>query len=97
DENVKPVANKAIVVRILHNLLDVAGGERALGAALRYLDAIVDLTPDGGRERWMRAVLSFQTGRKTAAREDVDWLLDHSPAGVNLRDVRQLLRELDRE
>src|SRR5262249_3972059 len=79
DEHLKPVGKKAIVVRMLHNLLNVAGGERDLDAALRYLDAIVDLTPEGGRERWMRAVLSFQNGRKTAAREDVDWLLDHAP------------------
>jgi regulator of sirC expression with transglutaminase-like and TPR domain len=82
---------------MLHNLLNLAGGERNLDAALRYLDAIVDLNPDGGRERFMRAVLSFQSGRKSAARADVDWLLDHSPEGVNLRDVRQLQRELDRE
>jgi hypothetical protein len=27
----------------------------------------------------------------------VDWLLDHSPAGVNLREVRELQRELERE
>jgi regulator of sirC expression with transglutaminase-like and TPR domain len=97
DEHLKPVAKAAMVVRVLHNLLNVAGGERDLDGALRYLDAIVGLTPDGGRERWMRAVLSFQTGRKTAAREDVDWLLDHSPEGVNLRDVRQLRQELERE
>lgn len=97
DDHLKPVAKKAIVVRILHNLLNLAGAERDLDAALRYLDAIVDLNPDGGRERWMRAVLSFQSGRKNAARADVDWLLEHSPEGVNLRDVRQLRRELDRE
>ena len=97
DEHLKPVGKKAIIVRMLHNLLNLAGGERDLDGALRYLDAIVDVTPDAGRERWMRAVLSFQTGRKAAARADVDWLLDHSPEGVNLRQVRELRKELERE
>jgi regulator of sirC expression with transglutaminase-like and TPR domain len=97
DDMLKPVAPRAIVTRILQNLLNLAGGERDLDAALRYLDALVDLSPTAGRERWMRAVLSFQAGRKAAAREDVDWLLDHKPAGVNLAEVRELQQALDRD
>ena len=97
DDFLKPIAKRVIVARILHNLLNLAGGERDLDAALRYLDVLLALSPDAGRERFMRAVLSFQAGRKAAARDDVAWLLDHKPTGVNLRDVHELKKELERE
>jgi regulator of sirC expression with transglutaminase-like and TPR domain len=96
DDDLKPVDKRAIIVRMLHNLLGLTRDARDIEGALRYLDAIVEIAPDAGRERWMRAVLSYQSGRKSTAREDADWLLDHSPEGVDLDDVRGLRRLLDK-
>ena len=33
---------------------------------LRYLDAILTVTPDAAEERWVRAVLRYQTGDRAA-------------------------------
>ena len=97
EEHLKPVTKRQIILRMLTNLLNVTREERDLDGALRYLDAIVDVSPEPGRERFMRAVLNFQTGKKDLTRTDVDWLLEHEPAGVNLRDVRELQRLLEKE
>src|SRR5262249_31080300 len=96
DDDFAPVTRRQIVVRVLTNLLSLARNERDPDGMLRYLDAIVDLTPEPGRERWMRAVVASQTGRPERARADVDWLLEKEPAGVNLDQVRELKRVLER-
>jgi regulator of sirC expression with transglutaminase-like and TPR domain len=96
DDHLKPVPKRAIIVRMLQNLLNITREEQDVEGALRYLDAMIDLSPDLGRERWMRAVLSFQTGRKEQAQKDVEWLLENKPAGVNLRQVEEFQRLMER-
>jgi hypothetical protein len=81
---------------MLHNLLGLTREERDLEGALRYLNTMIAVDSTLGRERWMRAVLSYQTGRRALAREDADWLLDHSAEGVDLDDVRGLRRLLEK-
>jgi regulator of sirC expression with transglutaminase-like and TPR domain len=95
DEDVAPATKRAIVVRMLHNLLNLARGDRDLEGMLRYLDAILAVAPDAGRERGLRAVLRAQTGRRDEARQDVNWLLEHKPEGVDLNAVRALQRVLN--
>ena len=85
---------KAIIVRMLHNLLNVAQDEKDLDGMLRYLDAILTVAPESSDERWARAVFRFQSGQREAALVDVDWLLDNSPPGVDLDRVRELKRLL---
>jgi regulator of sirC expression with transglutaminase-like and TPR domain len=88
------VPKKAIVVRMLHNLLRVAQDERDAAGALRYADAILALTPDAAEERGMRAGLRYQAGDRQGALEDVEWLLEHKPEGIDLDRVRQMKRFL---
>jgi regulator of sirC expression with transglutaminase-like and TPR domain len=97
NEHLKAVAPAAIVVRVLHNLLNLARDERDVPGALRYLSAIVAIQPDAGPERWMRAVIGYQMGLRTQARQDVEWLLEKKPSGVEIRNVRELQRLLDGE
>jgi regulator of sirC expression with transglutaminase-like and TPR domain len=85
---------KAIIVRMLHNLMNVAQDEKDLDGMLRYLDAILTVAPESSDERWARAVFRFQSGQREAALVDVDWLLDNSPPGVDLDRVRELKRLL---
>ncbi len=96
EEHLRPVTKRAIVVRMLHNLLGVARREGDAEAGLRYLEAIIAVAPDSVEERMMRSMLRFQTGRRQAAKEDLDWLLDRRPQGVDLQRVQELRRALDR-
>lgn len=85
---------RQILERLLHNLLGLAREDRDVYGALRYLDAIVAVNPDAAEQRWMRAVLRSQTGAKPQALEDVDWLLDKRPDGIDLERVTELRRLL---
>ncbi|HEY3968763.1 MAG TPA: transglutaminase family protein [Planctomycetaceae bacterium] len=87
---------QAIVVRMLHNLL---GSEQKAGnrdGMLRYLGAILAVSPNAGQERFMRGVLLLQSGRRAEATAEADWLLQHRPEGVNLNEVDELRRVLER-
>ena len=59
-----------------------------------YGDVVV--TSDAGQERWMRAMLRYQTGRRAAAAADADWLLEHRPPRVDMQRVEEFRRILDR-
>ena len=80
---------------MLENLLNLAQDEKDVEGMLRYLDAIVLITPDAARERWIRAVLHYNTRQREAAREDADWLIEHHPEGIDAKLVRELLDRLN--
>lgn len=90
DEQTVAVNKRAIIVRMLHNLLGVSRRNEDLTGALRYLEAIVTLMPEAAEDRFMRAVLRAQTGQKDAALSDIDWLIEHEPAGIDLTRVEEL-------
>ncbi|MSR57250.1 MAG: trypsin-like serine protease [Planctomycetaceae bacterium] len=90
------VTKRAMIIRMLHNLLGPAERAQDLEGMLRYLDALVAIAPDAGPDRGMRAVLLFQAGRRDEAIGDADWLLEHRPDGINLNEVDRLRRMLDR-
>lgn len=94
DEYLKPVNKRAIVVRMLHNLLNVAQREKDKAGMLRYVNAIVTVDPEAGPERGMRAGLRYDAGDRTGALEDVDWLLEHQPEGLDVETVRKFRRLL---
>jgi regulator of sirC expression with transglutaminase-like and TPR domain len=96
DEHLTPATKKAVVVRMVQNLMGLATRDADEAAMLRYLDLSLALAPDSGPERWMRAVLRFRGGQNRAAREDVDWLLEHEPAGVDREEVLELRKRLTR-
>lgn len=96
DKYFEAAGKRAIIIRMLHNLLGVAREEGDAAAVLRYLDAVLTIKPDAGDERWMRALVRFQSGERAGARVDTDWLLEHQPAGVPLERVRELQEALDR-
>jgi regulator of sirC expression with transglutaminase-like and TPR domain len=96
DADFAAASKRAIIVRMLGNLRGLA--ERASDAEglLRYLNAIVAITPDAGEPRWTRARLLLYSGRRAEAIVDADWLLEHHPEGINLNQVDELRRALDR-
>jgi regulator of sirC expression with transglutaminase-like and TPR domain len=96
DADFAPVTKKAIIVRMLHNLMGLTSEDGDLKSALRYLDTILAVAPESANERAARAGLRYQTGDRPGALEDVDWLLDRRPEGVNLERVQELRRLITR-
>jgi regulator of sirC expression with transglutaminase-like and TPR domain len=94
DAHLAVAGKKAIIVRMLHNLMGIARNEEDSEGMLRYLDTILTIDAEEAQERWMRAVLRYQTGRKQAALQDIDWLQEHQPEGIDLGQVRELRRLL---
>jgi serine protease Do len=92
-----PVTKKAIVIRMLHNLINVAENEKDRDSMLRYLDGIVAIDPNAHEERWARAVFRFQANRRAGSLEDCEYLIQHAPPEVDLERVRELRRFLQKE
>jgi serine protease Do len=95
-KHLEPITKKGIILRMLHNLLNVAQREQDLDGMLTYLDTIVAVEPQAHEERWVRAVFRWKAGRRDGAIADLDWLLEQNPPGVDLDRVRELHRLLTR-
>ena len=96
DDLLAVVGPKAILVRMINNLLGIATREDDAPAMHRYLDAILAVEPDSGRDRVMRMLVANRLGRKESARADALWLLDRAAEGIDLAAVRRFLEALDR-
>jgi regulator of sirC expression with transglutaminase-like and TPR domain len=94
EEYLAAVSKRAILVRMLHNLRNVAEGEKDKDGMLRYLNAIVAVDAEAVQERAMRMFLRYQTGDREGALQDVDWLLEHKPEGLDVERVREFRRVL---
>lgn len=90
DSDLTPATDSAILQRVLTNLLGVAQRNTDREAMLRYLDALLTIDASLTRERGMRAMVRFETGRKAVAVGDLDWFLEKQPEGVDLERVREL-------
>lgn len=97
DDVLKPVKKKAIVVRMLRNLLGLAQREQNVDDGLRYLNGILALEPADGQSRMMRAGIYLSKNEKAAALADVQYLIDHPEPGVDVRRLEQFKRSLEEE
>ena len=94
EDDLLAVPKRAIIVRMLNNLLRVSSDESDAPGSLRYLDAILTVAPDSVPERGMRAGLRYKTGDNAGALIDVDWLLEKKPEDVDLDRVREFRKLL---
>jgi serine protease Do len=90
DEDLRPYTRRAILTRMLGNLMGLAQRDDDKEAMLRYVEAMLAVEPDTPAERGMRAVLRFETGRRAAAIADLDWFLETEPEGVELERIHQM-------
>ncbi|MFM8377815.1 MAG: transglutaminase family protein [Planctomycetia bacterium] len=97
DADLAVAGPRAILTRMLNNLLGIAAREGRQADVLRYLDAILVVDPDSARDRVMRMITAARLGRRTAALADARWLLDHQPPGIDLDQVRSLVARLESE
>ncbi len=80
EEALQPAKKRDIILRMLRNLMGAAMDENEFsGSSLPYLDLTVAVNPEAHVERLTRAQVRQRIGDKAAAREDVQWLLEHFP------------------
>jgi serine protease Do len=88
--------SRQILLRMLQNLLGVAQNKSDREGMLRYIEAALAIDPTLVRERGLRAIVRFESGRKAAAIADLDWFVEHEPEGIDLAQIRAM-REFFRE
>jgi len=89
----EPVAERQMLQRILLNLISNAqkpqsGPDRE--ALIRYESAMLALDPTLVRDRGLRAVCRWETGRRDAAVADLQVILDAAPAGLDLAELKRM-------
>ncbi len=95
EKHLKPVSKKAIVVRMIHNLVNIARSEKDLRGILRYQNAILAVDSTLGEERLHRAAARYQLGDKKGAIADLDILLENPSPEINrerLLELRKYIR-----
>src|SRR5690606_17349426 len=90
DEFLVSQTKQQILIRMLRNLIGIAREAEDAESMLQYVETVLVLEPFSIEDRWYRAILRYQTGRREEALADVEWLLEREPPGVDLNRVRQL-------
>ncbi len=90
DEHLLAASKRDIIIRMLQNLLRVAQQSESTAASLHYLDVIVALAPDAAFDRYSRALLRLRSGDSVGAKQDLKWILDNQPAGIDLEKLTEL-------
>jgi serine protease Do len=93
-EHLRTATRRELIGRMLRNLLAVAERDEAPEDSLRYLDLVVALNPEPALDRLTRGMLRLRLGDTPGAREDLKWLLDEAPPGLDLERVAELYRSL---
>jgi serine protease Do len=93
DEHFRAVTARQMLLRVLQNLLGIAqrnaqGPDRE--AIQRYTSALLVIDPSLVRERGLRAVVRWETGRRDAAVADLQTILDAKPEGIDLDELRSM-------
>lgn len=91
-EDIRPQTDLEILTRVLNNLLGSARRNNDTEAYRRYCEALVAILPDNPEFRIMRSQARAITKRYSGAIEDVEWLIEKIPEGV---DKNQALRLRD--
>jgi serine protease Do len=94
EDDFRPAKKNDIIARMLRNLFGVAQRHGSPNDAVRYLDVLLALNPDSPSDRLNRARLQIERGENPAAKEDLRWILDHKPEGLDLEGLAQLYRSL---
>ena len=90
DELLAAVGHRAILTRMLNNLLNLAQRQDDKERMLRYLEMMMVVDPGSIQARGMRSIIRYETGRKSAAIADLDWFLKNKPAELDLERIRQM-------
>jgi len=87
-----------IAVRMLRNLIDIeVNRRRNPDGASGYLELLLAIRPDAAQERFQRALLRMQGDDLAGAKQDIDWLLQHRPPGIDYPRLEAFRDTLPRE
>lgn len=80
----EPADAKSIAVRMLRNLVDIEiNRNKTPDGAANYIELLLAIEPEAAQERFQRALLRIQGDDMKGARDDLDWLLEHRPPGID--------------
>lgn len=87
---------KSILERMLRNLLNSAAQAEDSERMLRYVEAVLVINSESGRERFFRAALCYRTQRWEQARLDVEWLR-RNESNISEQAIEDLSRAIERD
>jgi regulator of sirC expression with transglutaminase-like and TPR domain len=92
-QHFEAVSDRHILERILLNLISNAqnpktGPDRE--ALLRYESAMLAIDPTLARDRGLRAICRWETGRTAAAISDLQVLIDAKPSGLDIDELKKM-------
>ena len=96
EDHLRAQKPREILNRMVTNLWGIAERARDVDSLLRYAEASLAINPNSAQSRFNRAVLRGQTGRISGCLDDLDWLLEREPPGLDLDGIRQLREEFQR-
>ena len=91
-----PATPRAVILRMLNNLVANAADARDDARMLRYLDTALTIDPEAAPRRLQRLLVHAKNGRAAEARIDAAWLMDRQPPGIDLERLRELTNALER-
>ena len=91
----KPADARSILVRMLANLRGAVEEENDVEASLRYVTTALAIDPNDLESRARRIQLRGTTGRLAGAIEDIDWMLEKRPEGLDVGRVLQFRADLE--
>lgn len=94
DRYLEPALRRSIIMRMLSNLISLELSEEDSTRALPYLNLLLAIDPERAPERFERSRVRFQADDREGAIEDLQWMVDNKPPGVNIDLIRQLLERL---
>lgn len=90
DSDLDASPKRQVLLRMIANLWGLARSHTDGESMLRYAEARVAVDPDEPSYRDERAQLRAFGGRLSAAVEDLDWLLERQPNGIDLERIHQM-------
>jgi serine protease Do len=90
DEDLRAQTVVEILSRVLNNLIGIAGDQQDVDALHRYYEALVTINPQAVEMRLKRSQIRAVTGRTAGAVEDLNWLIENDPPGLDRAGARQL-------
>ncbi len=93
EDDLRPQRTIEILTRILTNLIGSAKRNGDVESMYRYSEGMVALYPDVPEQRLMRGINRFQTERFDGAVEDLDWVIENPPEGLDVEELIALRTE----
>ena len=96
-EDLRAQETKAILIRVVNNLMGVASRSSDVDAIHRYCEALVAIDPDSAESRILRSQARAMTKRNAGAIEDLDWLIERAPPGFDRVRALELRNSLSQK